>query len=171
MSDVWVINASPLILLDKINRLDLCNGIVCKIFVPETVFHEVQTGLDLMPRDCGLLDWTASRQVTDVPIPLSVERWDLGRGESQVIAHSLVEKAYAVLDDAQGRACAMAHSIPVIGTLGIVLRAKRRGLIPAVWPILQELRLSGMYLSDHIVREILMLSGEYDQDSEGKTEK
>lgn len=83
-----------------------------------------------------------------------------GPGESQVIAHCLSETQRAVLDDAQGRQCARAHGLAVIGTLGIVLSAKRQGMIPAARPVLETLHRSGMYLSDQVLTEALTLIGE-----------
>jgi predicted nucleic acid-binding protein len=160
VSEVWVLNASPVILLDKIGRLDFLERLTEKALVPETVFREIQAGIGSSSATGSVLDWTTPRRGADVPIPLSIERWDLGPGESQVIAQCLVGAQRAVLDDAQGRECAMAHSVPVIGTLGIVLRAKQRGFIPAARPILEKLRHTGMYLSDHILNETLTLIGE-----------
>ena len=77
-----------------------------------------------------------------------------------MIARCLKDTQRAVLDDAQGRQCARAHGIAVIGTLGVVLSAKRQGMIPAARPVLDRLRCSGMYLSDQVLTEALRLIGE-----------
>lgn len=160
MSDVWVLNASPVILLGKIGRLDLLERLAAKAVVPNAVFLEVQAGIGGHQAVQSTAEWAAPRRVADVPIPLSIERWDLGLGESQVIAHCLKETQCAVLDDAQGRQCARAHGIAVIGAVGIVLSAKRQGMIPAARPLLETLRRSGMYLSDQVLTEALRLIGE-----------
>ncbi|MDF0667220.1 MAG: DUF3368 domain-containing protein [Nitrospira sp.] len=160
MSDVWVLNASPVILLGKIGRLDLLESLAAKAAVPDAVFLEIQAGIGEHQAVQNTVDWAAPRRVADVPIPLSIERWDLGPGESQVIAHCLRETQRAVLDDAQGRQCAGAHGIAVIGTMGIVLSAKRQGMLSAARPVLETLRRSGMYLSDQILTEALRLTGE-----------
>lgn len=160
MSEVWVLNASPVILLGKVSRLDLLESLAVKVVVPNAVFLEIQAGIGGHQAVQSTADWAAPRRMADVPIPLSIERWDLGAGESQVIAHCLRETQRAVLDDAQGRQCARAHGIAVIGTVGIVLRAKRQGMIPAAGPVLETLRRSGMYLSDQILSEALRLIGE-----------
>lgn len=160
MNDVWVLNASPLILLGKIGRLDLLESLAAKAVVPDAVFREIQVGIDKHAASYGTVDWAAPRRAADVTIPLSIERWDLGPGESQVIAHCLKETQCAVLDDAQGRQCARTHGLAVIGTVGIVLRAKRQGMIPAARPVLETLRRSGMYLSEQILTEALSLIGE-----------
>ncbi|MBS0166208.1 MAG: DUF3368 domain-containing protein [Nitrospira sp.] len=160
MSDVWVLNASPVILLGKIGRLDLLESLSAKAVVPNAVILEIQAGIGERQAVQKTADWAASRRVADVPTPLSIERWDLGPGESQVIAHCLKGAQRAVLDDAQGRQCARTHGIAVIGTLGIVLSAKRQRMIPAARPVLDTLRRSGMYLSDQVLTEALRLIGE-----------
>lgn len=160
MSDVWVLNASPVILLGKIGRLDLLERLAAKVVMPDTVFLEIQAGIGEHQAVQSTADWAAPRRTSDLPIPLSVERWDLGPGESQVIAHCLKDAQRAVLDDAQGRQCARAHDIAVIGTLGIVLSAKRQGMIPTARPVLDTLRRSGMYLSEQVLTDALKLIGE-----------
>ena len=160
VSEVWVLNASPVILLGKIGRLDLLESLTAKAVVPNAVFLEIQAGIGGYQAVQSTADWAAPRLVADVRIPLSIERWDLGPGESQVIAHCLKDTQRAVLDDAQGRQCARAHGIAVIGTVGIVLSAKRQGMIPAARPVLETLHRSGMYLSDQVLTEALRLIGE-----------
>jgi len=160
VSDVWVVNASPVILLGKIGRLDLLECLLAEVVVPNAVILEIQPGVGEHEAVQSTADWAVSRRVPDVPIPLSIERWDLGLGESQVIAHCLENARRAVLDDAQGRQCARTHGITVLGTVGVVLSAKRQGIIPAARPVLDTLRRSGMYLSDQVLTEALRLIGE-----------
>lgn len=58
------------------------------------------------------------------------------------------------------RRCATTLGIPVRGTLGLVLTAKQRGTIGAARPVLEQLRLHGMYLSDRVMERALALVGE-----------
>ncbi|MGC8641465.1 MAG: DUF3368 domain-containing protein [Isosphaeraceae bacterium] len=51
-------------------------------------------------------------------------------------------------------------SIPVIGTLGLVLLAKRVGRISLARPVVERLRTSGMYLSDVVINQALERVGE-----------
>ena len=66
----------------------------------------------------------------------------------------------ASLDDLQARRCAAAHRLPVRGTLGLVLVAKQRGLVPAARPLPETLRPAGMYLSDAVRERALAPVGE-----------
>ncbi len=68
--------------------------------------------------------------------------------------------AEAVLDDRQARRCADSLGIQVKGTLGLVLRAKRRGLIPVARPLVERLLQHRLYLSDDLVEAALAEIGE-----------
>ena len=65
-----------------------------------------------------------------------------------------------MIDDGEARRCARSLSIPVIGTLGLVLLAKRVGRIPLARPVVERLRASGMYLSDVVINQALERVGE-----------
>ena len=82
--------------------------------------------------------------------------WSLGAGETEVLSFALEKPGWtAVVDDAAARACARSVGVPVIGTLGVVLRAKRQGLVPSATEVLRELRQSGLYFDDSFIRSVL----------------
>ena len=66
----------------------------------------------------------------------------------------------AVIDDLAARKCAAALGIPVIGTLGIVLRARRQGIIPEARPVVEDLLRGGMFLSRSLLDRALALVDE-----------
>lgn len=158
-SPIWVINASPLILLGKLRRTDLLDRLAGAVWVPEAVVREVAAG----PSDAGQAESLAFSQkqvVSDIPVPPAIQAWDLGAGESQVLAYCLADRHLAVLDDGEARGAAQVLSVPVIGTLGIVLRARRAGLVPAARPLVERLLECGSYLSSELVRQALAKVGE-----------
>jgi predicted nucleic acid-binding protein len=101
-----------------------------------------------------------AHSIKDILLPESIIRWDVGAGESQVIAHCLVNRCRAVLDDARARSCALAHNIRVIGSLGIILRAKQNNLIPYARPLVEQLRTSGSYLDEKLIKKALKMVNE-----------
>jgi hypothetical protein len=107
-SKPWVVNASPLILLGKIGRLDLLESFRASIVVPSSVIREIAVGSDDDPETETTLAWATTHAVADIPLPSAVAHWDLGAGESQVQAHCLADGGVAVLDDGEARACARA---------------------------------------------------------------
>jgi predicted nucleic acid-binding protein len=66
----------------------------------------------------------------------------------------------AIIDDLSGRRCADALGIPVRGTLGLVLAAKKRGKIASARAAIDRLLDSGMYLSESVLKKSLALVGE-----------
>lgn len=66
----------------------------------------------------------------------------------------------AIIDDLEGRRCAESLGITLRGTVGLVLRARRSGLIDSARDALERLRRGGMYLSDRLCAEVLKEVGE-----------
>jgi predicted nucleic acid-binding protein len=148
----WVVDASPLIFLAQIDALPLLNQLADEVFLPFSVRDEVLVpkGLKL---PIELPDWLSLRE--DLLLPPEIAGWDLGAGESQVLAHALLSGSEAVLDDFEGRQCGRALGVPTTGTLGIILRAKKSRLIPAARPLLEELLRRGLYLSRDLMERAL----------------
>lgn len=155
MNETWVVNASPVIALAKIGQLHLLEVLTDSLVLPEAVAQELLAG----PADdpaCKALASGWGQRRTPKRITEEILEWGLGAGESAVLALCLENpSAIAVLDDASARAAARTLGIPFIGTLGVVVRAKLRGMLPSVEAIIAELRTAGLYIDDKIVRSIL----------------
>ena len=100
-------------------------------------------------------------QLDDIAIPPNVLAWDLGNGESSVLAWALSHSGTpAIIDDLEGRRCAESLGITLRGTVGLVLRARRSGLIDSARDALERLRRGGMFLSNRLCAEVLKEVGE-----------
>lgn len=161
VSSRWVVNASPLILLGKVEQIQLLGALAGELAVPRAVIREVSKKPD---GECTVQTLTALESaiiVDDEVPPANILSWDLGAGETQVISHAVVHSAdRVVIDDLQARRCARAMGLAIIGTLGIVGRAKANGLIEQAGPIVQRLRETGLYVSDELVQRLLHEVGE-----------
>jgi predicted nucleic acid-binding protein len=151
-----VVDASPLILLGKIGQVGLLHELADELVVPQAVVLEVAS----RPEGAAVIEQVRSFERASVAAEVSVTAelwtWGLGPGESQVLAlTSMVPGSRAVLDDLDGRRCAQAFGLPVIGTLGVVLRAKRKGVIPAARPVIDHLRRVGLFASDQLIKRAL----------------
>jgi predicted nucleic acid-binding protein len=124
VNETWVLNASPIILLGRIHRLDLIKKLSGETIVPDAVIDEIRAGQADDPTANAGLSFAEPQRAPNRLLPDSVAHWDLGAGESQVIAHALQGSHWAVLDDLSARRCAATHQIPVVGSLGIILRAR-----------------------------------------------
>jgi hypothetical protein len=85
----------------------------------------------------------------------------LGRGESSVLALALESPfPFVILDDGLGRRAAELLRIPMTGTLGLLLDAKKIGLIPAVMLLLDQLDRLRFRVSITTRTAVLRLAGE-----------
>ncbi len=151
-----VTNASPLIFMSKGGYLDLLRVAGDKILVPEPIVQKIrQRGpADVTVRSITETLWLEI--IAPSPVPRAIQAWDLGPGESAVLATAQARPGTeALLDDRAARRCADALGIPVRGTLGLVLLSKQRRKIPAARPVLERLLQTGMYLSAAVLEQAL----------------
>jgi len=158
---VLVVNASPLILLSRTDRLDLLASLAKTLIVPEAVIREIHAGADHDDTADRIKDLSSVLRVDDQPVPDQIRSWDLGAGESQVLIHGLARPgSEVVLDDLAARRCAHSLGLPMIGTLGIVVLCRHRGLISAARPVIEALCDAGLRLKPRLVDEALAKVGE-----------
>jgi uncharacterized protein len=142
-------NSSPLIALAEISQLDLLHRLFESVWIPPAVAAEVAPSLPTLP------GWIAIRELTE-PIPSALLRRAIGRGEREALALALeASPDYVILDDRPARRAAAALGLPLIGTLGVLVRAKQRGLVGSIRPHVDALRDSGFFISDDLYRDLL----------------
>lgn len=161
MAEPAVVNASPLIFLVGAGLAELAKLAGTPVQIPRAVVDEIERfgPIDPTATTVRQLDWLVV--VDPGPPPAIIERWDLGAGETSVLTWAHAHPGTtAVLDDLAARRCAHSLGIAVRGTLGLILTAKQRGVIPQARPILEQLRAAGMYLSDSVLNRALKTVGE-----------
>jgi predicted nucleic acid-binding protein len=158
-TDRVVINASPLIVLFKSKQAELLPQLFNEILIPQTVWEEVTaTKNDMASQQLPNASWASPIKVAIHP---SIAAWDLGAGESTVLSFALDNPSYrAMIDDAAARRCARTLGITTLGTGGMIILAKRRGLIESVGDRLQRLRDAGLWLSEEVVSLLKQQAGE-----------
>jgi predicted nucleic acid-binding protein len=155
-----VVNSSPLIVLFRSGQADLLPQLFTDIVVPELVYQEVLAGRmdDVAKMALPQTLWINRKRVE---ITLPVAAWNLGNGESAVFSFAMKESGYrAVVDDLTARRCAQAFEIKTLGTGGLLVLAKRRGLIESVTDRVQRIRDAGLWLSDAVVQLLITEAGE-----------
>lgn len=158
MADRFVVNASPLIVLSRAGRINLLTLAGTPIHVPESVNREVRAHSDEAARVLETIPWLQT--VPDAEMLPLVRGWDLGAGESAVLEWAQANRpARAIIDDYAARKLANVLAVPVIGTLGLALLARQRGVVPLARPLVEELVHAGLYLSEPIVDRALRLIG------------
>ncbi|HZP80517.1 MAG TPA: DUF3368 domain-containing protein [Chthonomonadaceae bacterium] len=160
MSERWIVNASPVIVLAKAGHLNLLTDLAAEILLPETVATEILAGnADDPARQTVEAGW--GNRMSVAAIPATVQALNLDPGETAVLALALEQGGCTVvLDDGKARVAARSLGLSVIGTLGVVLRAKNEGNIPAAVPILHDLRAVGLYLDEALIQAAMKSIGE-----------
>lgn len=156
MANPPVINASPLIFFSRAQKMELLRELTGRILVTEPVSSEIMMRgtKDITAKVLNNESWIEI--VAPPPVPEIISDWALGPGESSVLAYAYTNQGTeAIIDDLNGRKCAMLLNIPLHGTLGLILIAKKRGLIQAARPVIDDFLRSGLYLSRQILDEAL----------------
>ena len=148
-----VSNSNPLIALEKIGKLDLLREIFSAVIIPPAVATETAPTVTLPP-------WIKVDRLRWRLDPRTI-RPSLGPGESEAISLSLeLRPGRVILDDEPARRLALSLGLQVTGTLGIILAAKRRGLLPNLKSEMDSLLATGFFIGSELYKDLLRLAGE-----------
>jgi predicted nucleic acid-binding protein len=136
--------------LAKIQRLGLLTQLYARLVIPGAVVDEIGVKADDAAAQMQALVATPLVTVQRAtPQTLAGLPVDLGAGEREAIALALETAAdLVVLDDQAGRRLARARGLQVTGTVGVLVEARARGLLPALRPELDRLRAAGLWLAE-----------------------
>lgn len=156
-----ICNTSPLQYLHQIGQLSILPALAGSIIVPPAVQVELDAGI---AKGLDLPQLENLRWVR-IQAPISAKAvsliTDLGPGESQVLMLALeMPGSVALLDDALARRVAITKGIPIKGTLGLLLDAKRAGHLTSVKPSLDRLQVLGFRLAQQTQEAVLKLAEE-----------
>lgn len=159
-----VSDSSVLIALSRIGQLPLLPALFTSgVRVPPAVWREVVTEGENRPgvRDIETAAWLRVAQVSNVDFVASLSR-DLDSGEAEAIALFREQPCAAILlDEKDARRVAEGFAQPILGTVGILLWARRNGLIACLRDQLDALQSSGGFrLSAQVRRAALQAAGE-----------
>lgn len=158
-------DASPLIYLTHLGRFALLGELHGSVLIPPAVWREVgergaQRTEGRMLRaavDAGWIKIEAPAAVA--PADPALEQ--LGAGEREAIQLAFEKHATLIIDEAEGRAVALQLGIKLSGTLGVLVEAKRRGLLTQVRPEVERLIGETTFrVSEKVRQHILQLAGE-----------
>lgn len=156
-----VVNATPIIALALIDKLEVLHVLYDRVIIPSAVQAEVYAGgtAGIGVRELREAAWVEVISLQDPSRANLIA--DLAPGEAEVIALAQERNAdLVIIDERLARRHAERLDMRLTGTLGILLRAKQRGMVEAVAPLIEQLRQGGIHLGDDVVREVLRLAGE-----------
>ena len=149
MNETAVTNSTCLIGLERIGRTDLLPQVFATIFAPPMVVDEIRSSLN----------WLAVQPVTNRAIVAALNtQMDAGEAETIALAMELGD-VILILDDKKARRVATEIGLKFTGIVGMLLRAKNRGVINEIKPLLDQLLAADFRISDRLVREALRLAG------------
>ena len=155
-----VSNTTPIISLLKIGKLEILKDLYDEIYIPQEVFNEIEAGkhkkyyLNLLT-----FEWIKIEQIQDRK---SISYFlDLDKGEAEAIVLATESEADLILlDESLGRFHAKHAGLRVTGTIGILVKAKKQGLISELKPLILELKDKGVWLSESLIERIIELANE-----------
>ena len=163
---VVVSDTSPIRALSHLDRLDLLVSLFREVVVPTAVAVELeQPRPRFAPVAVRGLPFIHVRSPQD-RVAVDHLRQTLGPGEAEAIILAEELDAEAILiDETAGRAVALQRGLRPIGVLGMLLRAKERGLVREVAPLLDRLQKElGFFLSRKLLDDTLRQAGELERE-------
>ena len=146
---IVIADTSCFILLDNIGELDLLKALFGRVITTPTIAQEF--GADLP-------EWIEIKLVSDTQLQSTL---DVDVGEASAIALALESgPSLVILDDDKARKLAKRLNLNITGSLGVLLRAKREGIIPSIKPIIEKIQQTNFRYSQKVLAEILSLAKE-----------
>ena len=154
-------NTSPLLYLYRGGVLEWLPQLFSEIWVPSAVVQELEEGRRRGYDVPNPSDHTWLEVVEPRAVPSEWLNLDLGAGELAAMALALENPGRIVLlDDALARRIARAAGLQVWGILKVLLEAKAQGMTESVAPVIECLKVAGMWISDETRQRIIVLAGE-----------
>lgn len=156
-------DSGPLIALARLHLLNVPADLFDEVLVTDSVWAEV-TAVPARAEHASLREAQRQRwliQVADPPPQsddLSGSRLDMG--ERTVLALASQLGCAVLMDERLGRNLARAAGLNVLGTLGLLVRAKQLGNLQVVRPLVQQLVDSGYHLAPALIAHAMSAAGE-----------
>lgn len=145
-----VTNSTCLIGLERIKRLDILPQVFSTVTTPTAVSTEV--GFEA--------DWLTVRPVQNLALVATLKT-QVDEGEAEAIALAMeLGDVFVILDDRKARQLALQLNLKVIGTVGMLLRAKRNGIITEIKPLLAALNQADFRISEALIQNALRIAEE-----------
>lgn len=156
-----ICDAGPLIVLGKIDRLEVLTRYADSVWIPSRVWHEVvEQGRGRPPAEWLVQNMAGNVRTGDRELTAAF-RLQVDAGEAEALALAAQNRESCLLvDDAKGRTIAQLNQIRCMGTLGLLVRARRAQLIPELRPLLFKLRETGWFIHPDLIQDALRSVGE-----------
>ncbi|NOQ15718.1 MAG: DUF3368 domain-containing protein [Methyloprofundus sp.] len=154
-----VANTTPIISLASIGKLELLKDVFGEIIIADAVYNEIKAkqGYGYSEIDTDYIKVQSIKGIAYRDFLLS--QLDLGETETIILAKE-IDADFVIIDENIAYRIAKSSELNVVRTLSILLRAKEKGLIPALKPLLDEMIIKGRWYSQRVYKTILEQAGE-----------
>lgn len=156
-----IVNSTPIIALSKAGRLHLLKELYGQISIPTAVKEEVTRKNDSVKAELESCDWIHVEPITD-STSKNMYKAKLHDGEVEVmiLAQEHEGDHLVIIDDGPARRTAEYLGLTMTGTIGVLIKAKGKGLIGAVMPVISIMEKQGIYFSDDLKARVKRVAGE-----------
>lgn len=149
MSERIVSDSTCLIALERIGNVEILSALFGSIIIPPVV-----------QREFGIsVPWLNVTQLSDPSLAVTL-KMIIDDGEAEAIALAREHNCRIITDDRRARSAARHYGLDVVGTVGILVLAKQRGVVSSIRPLLTSLENVGFYFSTSLWEEALHLAEE-----------
>ena len=150
---IVIADSTPLIALSRVDRLGLLKEVFDEVTVPDAVWRELTERGDWRAgaSEITAASWLIRRSVTRVDLVQALTL-TLGQGEAEAIV--LAQEVHAdvlLMDEKRGRAAAEHLGLRVTGLIGVLIEAKRRGLVEDAAALAELIRTRGVWIADSLI--------------------
>jgi len=140
--------------------MELLRRLHRRVVVPHAVITELERGqAKPLALEAERPDWLEVAALASAPSPLLTAYLDAG--EAAVIALAMEQGIRrVVIDERRARMVARTMGLEVVGSVGVLLRAKREGFIAEIKPSIEAMQAAGIRLSERLLEFALQEAGE-----------
>ncbi|MCK5719671.1 MAG: DUF3368 domain-containing protein [Thiomargarita sp.] len=154
-----VSNTTPIISLASIGKLDILRELFDEIIIAETVYNEIKAKKSYGYEEVESEYITIKVIQGKIYQELLLNQLDLGEAETILLAKE-IEVDIVIIDENLGYKIAKNVGLNVTRTLSILLKAKQKGIIKEIKPLLDEMILKGRWYSKTVYQTFLKRVGE-----------
>lgn len=154
-----VADTSALVALAACDVLAALDQLFKRVRVPTAVFEECT--VIGKPESARLRTYLEGKVVKVDIQELVIAAGRLGQGELEAMAlYRRLHADFLLVDDHRARKVARLNGMEVIGSLGMLLRAKEAGLISEIRPLIALIQTTGVHYGDQLIENALRLANE-----------
>lgn len=150
MQEKVYVDTSSLIILKKINALDLLNKIYSNVIITNYIQLELNEAIP---------SWISVELTYNIDQSF-LKNFNLGLGETSIIINAIKNNGFLIIDDLKARKIATTLSLRYTGSIGILIIAKELKLIDSVKYYLEKIQETNFRLSDALINKILEIANE-----------